>query len=60
MFGTGTAAVISPVGILDIDGEVVTINNNEIGPISQMLYDEITSIQRGTTPDPFGWTKVVK
>lgn len=56
MFGTGTAAVISPVGVLDIMGEKVVINNNQIGSISQMLYDELTGIQFGTKPDTFNWT----
>ena len=38
-FGTGTAAVISPVGKLRYKDDVMTINNNEIGPLSQELYD---------------------
>lgn len=54
-FGTGTAAVISPVGMLRMDDEEITINNGEIGPISQMFYDEITGIQYGKKSDPFGW-----
>lgn len=60
MFGTGTAAVISPVGVLDIMDEIVTINDNKIGAISQMLYDELTGIQFGTKPDEFDWTVEVK
>ena len=59
MFGTGTAAVISPVGELNWDGSRITIHNNEIGPISQMLYDEITGIQYGKREDPFGWSMVL-
>ena len=42
VFGTGTAAVISPVGELNLDGKVITINNGEIGPVSKRLYDTIT------------------
>ena len=38
----------------------MTINNNEIGKISQMLYDELTGIQWGDKPDTFGWTVEVK
>ena len=59
MFGTGTAAVISPVGELNWDGNKVIINNNEIGAISQMLYDDITGIQYGKKDDPFGWSMVL-
>ncbi len=55
-FGTGTAAVISPIGVLNEDGFAITINNNEIGPISQRLYDELTGIQWGRLPDTHGWT----
>ena len=58
-FGTGTAAVISPIGELFDNGEKMIINNNEIGPISQKLYDAITGIQWGKTPDTMGWTEVV-
>lgn len=55
VFGTGTAAVISPVGLLDRDGEKIVINNGEIGKISQMLYDTLTGIQWGRIPDTRGW-----
>ncbi|WMJ24371.1 branched-chain amino acid aminotransferase [Paludicola sp. MB14-C6] len=60
MFGTGTAAVISPVGELKYKDDIITINNNEIGPISQRLYNEMTAIQLGKTEDPFGWSVVVE
>ncbi len=55
VFGTGTAAVISPVGVI-VHGETrLTVNGQTIGPLAQRLYDEITGIQYGTRPDPFGW-----
>ena len=54
-FGTGTAAVISPVGWIQHNDEMVTIHSGEIGPISQKLYDEITGMQYGEKTDPFGW-----
>ena len=60
VFGTGTAAVISPVGHLKWGDKIMTINNNEIGPISQMLYDTMTGIQWGKIPDEFGWTVPIK
>ena len=54
-FGTGTAAVISPVGKLRFEDEVMVINGGEIGPVSQKIYDTITGIQLGRVEDPFGW-----
>ena len=55
-FGTGTAAVISPVGKLRYKDDVMLINNNEIGEISQKLYDTITGIQWGKIEDENKWT----
>lgn len=54
-FGTGTAAVISPVGKLRYEDEVFTIGDGGIGPISQKLYDTVTGIQTGKLADPYGW-----
>ena len=59
-FGTGTAAVISPIGEL-IDGDnVMELCGGKIGPISQKLYDTLTSIQWGKAEDPFGWSVKVR
>ncbi|MGM9969627.1 MAG: branched-chain amino acid aminotransferase [Anaeroplasma sp.] len=58
-FGTGTAAVISPIGVLAYKDEIF-FNNPSIGPISQMLYDTLTGIQTGKLEDIFGWTYEVK
>ncbi len=55
-FGTGTAAVISPVGKLRYKDDVMMINNNEIGEVSQKLYDTLTGIQWGKVEDKNGWT----
>ena len=60
VFGTGTAAVISPVGHLKWGDKVMTINDNKIGPISQKIYDTMTGIQWGKLEDPFGWVVPVK
>lgn len=60
VFGTGTAAVISPVGELNWNGKIITINNNKIGEVSQKLYDTLTGIQWGTVEDKFGWMVEVK
>ena len=54
-FGTGTAAVISPVGKLRYKDDVMTIQNGETGPLSLKLYDTITGIQLGRLPDEFNW-----
>ncbi len=60
VFGTGTAAVISPVGHLKWNDKVMEINDNKIGKISQMLYDTMTGIQWGKVEDTFNWTIEVK
>ncbi|MDP2628011.1 MAG: branched-chain amino acid aminotransferase [Candidatus Rokubacteria bacterium] len=56
VWGTGTAAVISPVGELAYKGEKMVINGGKIGPLTQRLYDAIVGIQYGQAPDPHGWT----
>lgn len=59
-FGTGTAAVISPVGELLWKNERIILNDGKTGPTSKKLYDTLTGIQYGTEPDPFGWTVKVE
>ncbi|UVI27767.1 branched-chain amino acid aminotransferase [Paenibacillus spongiae] len=54
-FGTGTAAVISPIGELNWRGDKLVINNGQTGELSAKLYESLTGIQSGTLPDPFGW-----
>jgi len=56
VWGTGTAAVISPVGELAYKNERILINRGRIGPLTQKLYDAIVGIQYGTAPDTRGWT----
>ncbi|WP_157075854.1 branched-chain amino acid aminotransferase [Neobacillus fumarioli] len=55
VFGAGTAAVISPIGELNWKGRAITINDNQIGKLSQRVYDELTGIQLGKKEDRFGW-----
>ena len=55
-FGTGTAAVVSPIGLLDTGDFKMTINGGEIGGVAQKLYDTLTGIQWGKLSDDFGWT----
>lgn len=54
-WGTGTAAVVSPIGKLFYKGKEYVVSNNEIGEITQKLYDNLTGIQWGKKPDEFGW-----
>jgi branched-chain amino acid aminotransferase len=56
VWGTGTAAVISPVGELAYKGERIVVNGGRIGELTQKLYDTIVGIQYGTIPDTRGWT----
>ncbi len=56
VWGTGTAAVISPVGELAYQGERIVINGGRIGEVTQRLYDTIVGIQYATAPDTRGWT----
>jgi branched-chain amino acid aminotransferase len=60
VFGSGTAAVVSPVGELNFDGKKVMINDGVPGPVARSLYEELTAIQRGVQPDVHGWLKEVK
>lgn len=55
VFGTGTAAVVSPVGELRYKDDVVTINDFKIGELTQKLYDTLTGIQWGKLEDKYGW-----
>jgi branched-chain amino acid aminotransferase len=59
VFGSGTAAVISPVGVLEWKDKVIEINNGEIGEFTSMMYDTLTGIQYGTREDIFGWVHKV-
>lgn len=59
-FGTGTAAVISPIGEFMWQGEKLVINNGEVGTLTRDLYDTLTGIQTGSKPDPFGWRVSLK
>jgi branched-chain amino acid aminotransferase len=55
VFGTGTAAVISPVGELAYKDERLRVHDGEVGPLAQRLYDDLSDIQRGRRPDWHGW-----
>jgi branched-chain amino acid aminotransferase len=58
-FGTGTAAVISPVGQITYRGEDHVVAGGKMGELSQKLYNEIVSIQYGEKEDPYGWREKI-
>ena len=55
IFGSGTAAIVSPVKEFNYKGETYNIGNGKTGDLSERLYNEILQIQYGQKPDPFGW-----
>ena len=55
VFGSGTAAVVSPVGQLSYQGNLYTVNDNESGPVARNLFDKLTAIQYGYCEDAFDW-----
>ena len=59
-FGTGTAAVISPIGEFFWQDQRLVIQDGETGELTKELYDTLTGIQNGTKPDPFGWSVKIK
>jgi branched-chain amino acid aminotransferase len=59
IFGTGTAAVISPVGELSWKGRKIVINKNQTGEFAQKLFDYLTGVQYGKVPDKYGWMERV-
>ncbi len=60
IFGTGTAAVISPVGKLVYQDKEMTIDHYAEDSVSMRLYKELTGIQTGKIADPFGWVTIVE
>jgi len=60
IFGSGTAAVISPVGELSWKGTTIAINNMKTGPVAQRLFDCITGVQYGKIADESGWMAEVR
>lgn len=59
VFGTGTAAVVSPVNKLRYEDDVMNIGDGSIGELTQKLYDELTGIQWGEREDTRGWRVTV-
>lgn len=59
VFGSGTAAVISPVGLIQHNGITINIGDGRIGDFAQKLFNEITGIQYGKIEDRYGWVHSV-
>ena len=55
VFGTGTAAIISPVGSLYYKGNTCSVNNGQIGTLAQRLFDDLQDIQYGQKKESYGW-----
>ena len=58
-FGTGTAAVISPVGQITYKDKDYVVAGGKMGELSQKLYNEIVAIQYGEKEDPYGWRQKI-
>ncbi len=58
-FGTGTAAIISPIGELNYNGLKMEINDFETGEVASKLYKTLTGIQTGKVDDPYNWTEEI-
>ena len=59
VFGCGTAAVIAPVARFGFHDEDITISDGQAGPVARHLYQQLTDIQYGRIPDPFGWVYTI-
>ncbi|MFW9844678.1 MAG: branched-chain amino acid aminotransferase [Candidatus Thorarchaeota archaeon] len=55
MFGCGTAAIIAPVGSLWYKNDSYTVSDGNTGELTHHLFEELTGIQSGEHPDPYGW-----
>jgi branched-chain amino acid aminotransferase len=59
-FGSGTAAVITPVGRLCYKDECLQLTGGRVGEVTQNLYDTLTGIQTGRIADTFGWVRFIE
>ncbi len=55
VFGSGTAAVISPVGQIKYNGKEISIQDGKVGPFAARLFKELMDMQYGKAEDPFNW-----
>lgn len=54
-FCSGTAAIITPIASVALEGKIRVFNNREPGEITIKIYELLTGIQRGEIEDKFGW-----
>ena len=59
-WGTGTAAVVSPIGRFSYAGKEYDVNNGKIGDVTQKLYDTLTGMQWGKIEDKYNWIFKIK
>jgi len=59
IFGTGTAAVVSPVGVIQYDDKIINIGNGEVGPVANKFFAALTDIQYGLKDAPEGWIETI-
>jgi branched-chain amino acid aminotransferase len=59
VFGSGTAAVVSPVSTLRYQDTDYEISGGKTGPLAQKLFDTIVAIQYGEAEDLYGWREKV-
>ena len=59
VFGSGTAAIVSPVSVLHYKGQDYQISNGQTGPLTQTLFDQLIAIQYGEAEDSYGWMEVI-
>ncbi len=57
VFGTGTAAIIAPIGVIGYEGKRYQVGGGEVGDLSKRLFEEITGLQRGIVEDTHGWVE---
>ena len=59
VFGSGTAAVISPVGVLKYGDRVITLGDGGVGPLANKFFNTLTDIQYGAAQDTMGWIESI-
>ena len=59
IFGMGTGAVIAPVGRLHYRDQEIVVTDGQPGPVARTLHAELTALQSGRRPDPYGWTRKI-
>jgi len=58
-FGTGTAAIIAPVGKITHNGKTAVINDYKTGDLSNRLYEELSAMRYGEKEDKYEWCAMI-